>query len=85
MHLSIAAIAAYMLVIESTLVEIAGAAERNSAGVTENFPLPLRSLYREHGACAVNQFAVDKAAVDQIECQRLEASHFGHTVTDRSE
>jgi len=43
-----------MLVIESSLVEITRATERNSAGVTENFPLPLRCLQRERRISTVN-------------------------------
>jgi hypothetical protein len=71
-----------VLVIESSFVEITGAAERNSAGVTEHFPLPLRCLYRERRTCAVNQFATYKAAVDKIERQCLETSDFGHMFPD---
>jgi len=72
-----------MLVIESSFVEIAGAAERNGAGVTEYFPLPLRYLYRKRRTCAVNQFAAHKTAVDKIERQCLETSNFGHIFPDK--
>jgi hypothetical protein len=67
-----------MLVIESSFLEIAGAAKRNSAGVTEHFPLPLRGLYRERRTAAVNQLSVDKTAVDKIERQCLETDDFSH-------
>jgi hypothetical protein len=69
-------------VIESSFLEIAGAAERNSAGVAEHFPLPLRCLYRERRTAAVNQFGVDKTAVDKIECQCLKTGDFGHVFTE---
>ena len=72
-----------MLVIESSFVEIAGAAERNGAGVTEYFPLPLRYLYRKRRTCAVNQFAAHKTAVDKIERQCLKTGDFSHIFPDK--
>jgi len=67
-----------VLVIESSFLEIAGAAKRNSAGVTEHFPLPLGRLYRERWTAAVDQLGVDKTAVDKIERQSLETDNFSH-------
>ena len=59
-------------------VERAGAAERNRAGVTENLPLPLRRLYCERRTSAIYQLAFDKAAIDKIKGQCLEADDSGH-------
>jgi hypothetical protein len=67
-----------MLVIECSLFEIAGAAERNGTGVTEQFPLPLRSLYRGHGICADDRFRSNKVTVDEIKSYCYEMSDFGH-------
>jgi hypothetical protein len=67
-----------MPVVEFTLLEIAGAAERNSAGMTKQLPLPLRRLYRDRGVSAVNAFAGNKDAVDEVKSQGHEVSDFGH-------
>ena len=61
--------AKHMFVVEFTLLEIAGATERNSTSMTKNFPLPLRSLYRDRRAWAVNGFASNKPIVRKIEWQ----------------
>jgi len=53
-----------MFVVKFALLEIAGAAERNSPSMTKNLPLPLRSLYRDRRAWAVNRFTSNKIAVD---------------------
>jgi hypothetical protein len=58
--------AQHMPVAEFTLLEIAGAAERNGAGMTKQLPLPLRRLYRDRGVSAVNAFAGNKDAVDEV-------------------
>jgi len=70
--------AQHMPVVEFTLLEIAGAAERNSAGMTKQLPLPLRRLYRDRGVSAVNAFAGNKDAVDEVKSQGHEVSDFGH-------
>jgi hypothetical protein len=67
-----------MPVVESALFKIAGAAERDGPGVTEQLPLPLRRLDGEYGTCAVNAFAGDKLSVDEIESQCHEMGDFGH-------
>ena len=64
--------------VEFALLEIAGAAEGNGAGVTEQLPLPLRRLDRECRIFAVNGFTGYKATVDEIESQCHEMSDFGH-------
>jgi len=53
-----------MFVVKFALLEIAGAAERNSPSMTKNLPLPLRSLYRDRRAWAANRFTSDKIAVE---------------------
>ena len=63
---------------EFPFAEIAGAAERDRTGVTENLPLPLRGLYSERRTTAVDQLAVDKTSVDKIESQGLETHDFSH-------
>jgi hypothetical protein len=70
--------AQHMPVVEFTLLEIAGAAERNGAGMTKQLPLPLRRLYRDRGVSAVNAFAGNKDAVDEVESQGHEVSDFSH-------
>jgi hypothetical protein len=67
-----------MLVSEFPFAEIAGAAERDRTGVTENLPLPLRGLYGVRRTAAVNELSVEQTAVDKIEGQGLEANDFGH-------
>jgi hypothetical protein len=54
-------------VVEFTLFEIAGAAERYGPGVTEQLPLPLSGL--ERGTCAVDGVTGNKPAIDEIESQ----------------
>jgi hypothetical protein len=65
-------------VVKFALFEIAGAAERDGAGMPQDFPLPLRRLYRDRRTGAVNGFTGDKAAVDKIKGQCHEMSDFGH-------
>jgi hypothetical protein len=65
-------------VVEYSPLEIAGAAERNSAGVPEEFPLPLRRLYRDRWTWAVNGFSGRKGTVDEIKSQCHETCDFGH-------
>jgi hypothetical protein len=57
---------------------IAGAAERDRTGMTENLPLSLRRLDRGCRTFAVDKLAVGKAAIDEIERQGLKADDFGH-------
>ena len=59
-------------------IEKAGATECHRAGVAEDFPLPLRCLYRERRTSAIYQLAFDKAAIDKIKGQCLEANYSGH-------
>jgi hypothetical protein len=73
--------AKHMFVVEFTLLEIAGATERNSTSMTKNFPLLLRSLYRDRRAWAVNGFASNKPTVRKIECQCHEPSDLCHRLT----
>jgi hypothetical protein len=70
---------------EFPFAEIAGAAEGDRTGVTENLPLPLRGLYGVRRTAAVNELSVEQTAVDKIEGQGLEANDFGHLFTRRSE
>jgi hypothetical protein len=70
--------AQHMPVAEFTLLEIAGAAERNGTGMTKQLPLPQRRLDRSRGVSAVNAFAGNKDAVDEVESQGHEVSDFGH-------
>jgi hypothetical protein len=70
--------AQHVRVVEFSLFEIAGAAERDGAGMPQDFPLPLRRLYRDRRTCAVNGFTGNKAAVDEIKGQCHEMSDFGH-------
>jgi hypothetical protein len=49
--------AQHVPVVEYSPLEIAGPAERNSAGVPQEFPQPLRRLYRDRRTCAVNGFS----------------------------
>jgi len=65
-------------VVEYSPLEIAGAAERNGAGVPEEFPLPLRRLYRDRWTWAVNGFSSRKGTVDEIKSQCHETCDFGH-------
>lgn len=67
-----------MPAVEYALFEIAGPAERNGTGVTEQLPLPLRRLDGESRACAVNAFPGNKGTVDEIERQCHEMSDFSH-------
>jgi len=46
--------AQHVPVVEYSPLEIAGSAERDGAGVPEEFPLPLRRLYRDRRTCAVD-------------------------------
>jgi hypothetical protein len=64
--------------VENTLFEIAGPAERNGAGVTEQLPLSLRRLDGERRACAVDAFAGNEGTVDKIEGQCHKLSNFSH-------
>jgi hypothetical protein len=70
--------AQHVPVVEFTLLEIAGAAERNSTGMTKQPPLPLRRLDRSRGVSAVNAFPGNKNAVDEVESQGHEVSDFSH-------
>jgi hypothetical protein len=73
-----------MLAAVPSRFKIAGSAERNGAGVTKHLPLPLRRLYCERGAFAVNWGAVYESTIDEIERQRLEDSDFGHGLPGRT-
>ena len=68
----------HMPVVESALFEIAGAAESNGPGVTEQLPLSLRRLDGECRTYAINGFAGNKPTVDEIESQCHETGDFGH-------
>jgi hypothetical protein len=46
--------------------------------MTKNLPLPLRSLYRDRRAWAVNGLTSNKIAVDKIESHCREISDFSH-------
>ena len=70
--------AQHVLVNRFIPVEKAGAAECHRAGVAENLPLPLRCLYCERRTSAIYQLAFDKAAIDKIKGQCLEADDSGH-------
>jgi len=70
--------AQHVPVVKFALFEIAGAAERDGAGAPQDFPLPLRGLYCARGTCAVDGFAGNQAAVDEIERQCHEMSDFDH-------
>jgi hypothetical protein len=70
-----------MLATEPSRFQITSSAECNRASATEHLPLPLRSLYREPRAFAVDRFAADEAAIDKIECKCLEKGDFGHRHT----
>jgi hypothetical protein len=70
--------AQHVPVVEYSLLEIAGAAECNGAGVPQELPLPPRRLYRNHRTGAVNGFTDRKGAVDEIESQCHETCDFGH-------
>ena len=70
--------AQHMPVVEFTLLEIAGAAERNGTGMSQDLPQPLRRLYRDRRTCAVNGFTGDKAAIAEVKSQCHEMSDFGH-------
>ena len=74
-----------MLAPEFRCAEIAGTAERDGTGVTENLPLPLRGLYGVRRTAAVNELSAEQTAVDKIEGQGLETDDFGHLFTYRSE
>jgi hypothetical protein len=67
-----------MPVIELSLCEIAGAAERNGPGMTEEFPLPLRGLDRDRRIGADDRFRGDETAIDEIKSQCHETGNFGH-------
>lgn len=67
-----------VLLVESCLCKIAGAAERDGTGVTEYLPLPLRGLDRCRGSCAFDGFPGDQAAVDEIKGERKKMSDFSH-------
>jgi hypothetical protein len=70
--------AQHVPVVEYSPLEIAGAAERDGAGVPQEFPLPLRRLYRDRRTCAVNGFSSRKGTVDEIKSQCHETCDFGH-------
>jgi hypothetical protein len=70
--------AQHVPVVEYSPLEIAGAAERDGAGVPEEFPLPLRRLYRDRRTCAVNSLSGRKGTVDEIKSQCHETCDFGH-------
>ena len=70
--------AQHVRVVEFGLFEIAGAAEGDGTGMPQNFPQPLRRLYRDRRTCAVNGFTSDKAAIAEIKSQCHEMSDFGH-------
>lgn len=59
-------------------VEKTAAAECYRAGVAQNLPLPLRRLYCERRTSAIYQLALDKAAIDKIKGECLEADYSGH-------
>jgi len=63
--------------------KITGSAERDGAGVTKHFPLPLSRLYCVRRAFAVNRDAAYESAIDEIERQRLKYGDFGHGRTGR--
>ena len=70
--------AQHVLLVESASFEIAGAAESNGPGVTEQLPLPLRRLDGECRTYAVNGLAGNQPTVDEIESQCHKTSDFGH-------
>jgi len=70
--------AQHVPVVEYSPLEIAGAAERDGAGVPEEFPLPLRRLYCDRRTCAVNSLSGRKGTVDEIKSQCHETCDFGH-------
>jgi hypothetical protein len=70
--------AQHVPVVEYSPLEIAGAAERDGAGVPEEFPLPLRRLYCDRRTCAVNGLSGRKGTVDEIKSQCHETCDFGH-------
>jgi hypothetical protein len=65
-------------------LKITGSAERDGAGVTKHFPLPLRGLYCARRAFAVNRGTAYESAIDEIERQRLEDGDFGHGLPGRA-
>jgi hypothetical protein len=70
--------AQHVPVVEYSPLEIAGSAERDGAGVPEEFPLPLRRLYCDRRTCAVNSLSGRKGTVDEIKSQCHETCDFGH-------
>ena len=70
--------AQHVPMVEYSPLEIAGAAERDGAGVPQEFPLPLRRLYRDRRTCEVNGFSSRKGTVDEIKSQCHETCDFGH-------
>jgi hypothetical protein len=64
--------------VEFSLFEIAGAAERNGAGVPQDLPLSLRGLYRYSGTGAGSGFAGNKTTVPEIKWQCHEMNNFSH-------
>jgi hypothetical protein len=70
--------AQHMPAVELSLFEIAGAAERNSADMTEHLPLPLRRLDRGGGTRAYNGFNGDKHAIDEIKSHCFKTNDFRH-------
>jgi hypothetical protein len=67
-----------MLAIVFSFDEIAGAAERNGAGMTKEFPLPQRGLYSKRRICADDGLGRSKITVDEIKSYCDELSDFGH-------
>jgi hypothetical protein len=70
--------AEYKLAVRFFPVEIARAADRNRAGVTEYLPEPFRRLYCEGRTFTVDLLPLDMMAVDKIKSQSLETSDSGH-------
>ena len=67
------------------LVERAGTAERNRAGVAEYFPLALRRLDGERRICAVDSLACDEATILTVEGQCVEMRYFRHVIFNSRE
>jgi hypothetical protein len=65
-----------MLIVEFADLEIGSAAERYRTSMAKYLPKPFRALYRGGGARAVNRFASNNAAINEIERQCHERSDF---------
>jgi hypothetical protein len=67
-----------MLAIVFSSGEVAGTAERNSARMTKEFPLPQRSLYSKCRTRADDGFDRSKITVEEIKSYCDKLSDFGH-------